>query len=1331
MVPMLVHAVGWSAMSVSNQTPTTWPISFAQQRMWFLDQLHPQSTAYQIADAFRLRGVLDTGALASALSEIVARHEVLRTTFPATDGRPIQVVAPAGPVELDIVDLSHAPDPEAAARRAASDAGRERFDLACGPLLRARLLVLGPNDHVLVLVLHHIITDGWSAEVFTRELAAQYRASRDHQPATLDVLPMQYGAFAAHQRDRMTGDTLAQHLAYWTGQLRDCPPVLDLPTDRPRPSVRAGRGARIPMLVPPHVVNALEGVGRTQRATLFMVLLAAFQVVLSRYSGQEDLAVGTPIAGRNQGATESLIGCFVNTLVLRADLSGDPTFAQFVGRVRNVALDGYDHQDLPFELLVEASNPERSLGHSPLFQHLFVFQNTPKSNLLLPDIESCEFDLDRDGSMFDLTLDLAPSDGQVSGWLEYDTDLFDRETATAVAGHYLHLLEKVAADADRPLSQLDFLEEAEREQLLVGFNDTSSAFPDETMHQGFERWADRQPDATAVRDAVGSLSYRQLNEGANKLAHHLRHLGVGPETRVGICVRRGSAMVVSMLAVLKAGGGYVPLSPDYPAERLRFMLDDSAVAVLLTESGLLERLPDHRALVVCLDDDDDDADGTHTHTDGPEIASHCSVNPASLADPDNLAYVIYTSGSTGRPKGVMIEHRGVVSLLSAAGAIFTQGELRVVVAAASMSFDLSVFEVFVTLMNGGSIYIAANLLDPSWCDVGPTMVNAVPSVLAAVLAVRDLPSTVVTVVLAGEALGADLVRTIRARSAPGTPPLRLVNIYGPTEATIYATSAEIEHAAPLSEIIPIGRPVANTSIYLLDRHGRPVPIGAVGEVYIGGVGVGRGYLNRGPLDGERFLPDPFGPARSRVYRTGDLARYRRDGTIDFLGRMDDQVKIRGFRIEPAEVRAVLLTHPDVADAAVIVRQDMPGRRQLVAYVVARGEDLASSALRAHLAQTLPRYMLPSAIVLIESLPRNASGKLDRRALPPPAEGQARPAPVAPRTDTERILADIWAQVLGVTSVGMTDDFFDLGGHSLLAAHVLARAEQAFGQKLPLALILRTGTVEALARVIDLPDRSGTLWQTVFPLKLGGSGVPVFCVHGLTGTITAYRQVITYLSDDHPVYGIQSSGLDGVTPPYSRVEDMAAHYLDEMQAVQPVGPYVVIGICFGSLVAFEMAHQLTAGRGCQVALVALIDPTPLPVRTFGERARRRVGKFWRTPARDSLPFLRETMNVTVELASSRIRTVLRRERSTVTAVNARASELYVPPDYDGRVVVYRSEGLRTHPDENRALAWDTLQGDNVEVVDIHGASHVSLLTEANIPIVATHLRDSIDRALSPA
>jgi amino acid adenylation domain-containing protein len=1062
------------------------PLSFAQERLWFIDRLEPGSTAYNMAWPLRLRGAPDVGALERAVGEIVRRHESLRTTFAEVDGSPVQVIAPFAGFALPVEDLSALGDAdrEAAVRRRAGEVAGQAYDLSAGPLFQASLLRLGTEDHALLLGMHHIVTDGWSTGVFFREFSALYEAYREGHASPLPELAVQYADYAVWQREQLEGEALDRQLAYWTERLAGAPELLELPTDHPRPAVQTYRGASVPFQLSLELLERLQALGRGEGATLYMTLLSAFQVLLSKYGGGEDIVVGSPIAGRTRREVEELIGFFVNTLVLRTDLSGDPSFRELLGRVREVTLGAYEHQEVPFEKLVAELQPERSLSHAPLFQVSFTVQNAGGGGGTLPGLSVSGVGADMEIAKFDLSLTLSATPQGLHGELNYATDLFERGTVERMLGHLARVLEQVAADADVRLSRLELLGEAERGLVLEAWNRTAAEVPaDLCIHQLFEAQADRTPDSVAVRFEADSLTYAELNARANRLAHHLRGRGVGAEVRVGVLMERSLEMVVSLLAVLKAGGAYVPLDPGLPAERLAYMLEDSGVAVLLTQQRL-------RGIVPAAD-----VPALEVDAAWDSVVRESAENLAPVVTPSNVAYVIYTSGSTGRPKGVMNAHRGVVNRLVWMQAQFGIGADDVVLQKTPFGFDVSVWEFFWPLQQGARLVMARpdGHRDPLYLQEviereGVTTLHFVPSMLQPfVEAVEDGGcASLRHVVCSGEALPPALVRRFYDRFAG---PVVLTNLYGPTEAAVDVSWWTCPRD-PSAGVVPIGRPVWNTALYVLDAALEPVPVGVPGELYIGGVQVARGYQGRAAMTAERFVPDPFAAeGGARLYRTGDRARWRADGAIEYLGRLDFQVKVRGFRIELGEIEAALRQADGVRDCTVVVRDDA-GDRRLVAYVVG---DAEAEALRAHLRQGLPEYMVPSAFVPMGALPLTANGKLDRKALPAPeGDAYARRSYEAPLGEVEAALAEIWAEVLGVERVGRWDHFFELGGHSLLAIKLIGQMRRA-GLHTDVRALFTTPVLAELALAVGgasaemeipangIPEGCGAITPEMLPL----------------------------------------------------------------------------------------------------------------------------------------------------------------------------------------------------------------------------------------------------------
>jgi amino acid adenylation domain-containing protein len=1033
------------------------PLSFGQRRLWFLDQLLPDATIYNVPWPLDLDGKIDPPVLAGAFAAVVRRHEALRTIFPSLDGEPCQQIDPAGEVPLPLVDLGGLPEEARDAETRAltrMDAVRP-FDLGVGPLLRTALLRLGRERHRLLLTLHHIVADGWSMEILLRELLALYEAIADGRPSPLPGLPMQYADFAAWQLRWLSGETLARQLDFWRGQLDGAPAGLDLSTDFPRPAVQTFHGASRSLALPAELVAGLRAFCRREGVTLFMLLLAGFDVLLARYSGQDDILVGSPVANRNRMETEGLIGFFVNTLVLRARLSTAPSFRDLLRQVRETALEAFDHQDLPFETLVEELRPERDLSRSPFFQVLFSLQTLRGE---LPGLECLKLSLADEeigSAKFDLSLFVTNEDTALTATVEYNTDLFAAATAGRLLGHLERLLAAAVSDPERGWRDLPLLTAGEREQLLVGFNDTGSTAGSEfCLHQLFEAQVARIPDQVALIATDARLTYRELNDRADRLARRLRSLGLGPEGLAGVLMDRTADLIVTLLAIHKAGGAYAPLDPNYPRQRVLLMLETSGAGVLVTRRRLAESLGD--ALPA----------GMRTVFLDPGWESEPVAEDGEIRDalPDNLAYVIFTSGSTGVPKGVAIQHHSAVAMIRWAHGMYTPEEYGGVLASTSICFDMSVFEIFATLGEGGTLILAENALALPDLEAKDevVLVDTVPSAMAELLRLGRLPASIRTVNLGGEPLKGSLVREIYA----GLPNVeRVVNLYGPSEDTTFTSFSVVPRDAehPL-----IGRPLTGETAYVLDGEMRPVPLGIPGALYMGGEGVTRGYLGRPELTAERFIPNPFGPAGSRLYAIGDLVRYLPTGELDFLGRLDHQVKVRGFRIELGEIEAALTLHPDLRDAAVLAIPEADGAgNRLIAYVETDRATGLAAELRALLKQSLPDYMVPSGFVPLRELPLTPNGKIDRRALAaiPSQPESAGEASRAPRNYVEEVLVGVWSEVFD-RAVGVGDNFFDLGGHSLLATRVVSRIRSVLDVELPLQQIFAAPTVEGLAVLIE-------------------------------------------------------------------------------------------------------------------------------------------------------------------------------------------------------------------------------------------------------------------------
>ncbi len=1150
--------------------------SFAQESLWYLDQLAPGESTFNVAAALRVLGPLDLGALRRAFAEMVRRHEALRTTFATVDGRPVQAIAPSVSVPLEVVDLARLPSNEARAEaeRRAAEETRRPFDLGRGPLFRATVFRLGEAEHAVLLAMHHIITDGWSFGVAAGELSALYEAFRNGRPSPLAEPAIQYVDYAAWQREWLRGEAKERLVAYWRRHLEGVRP-LELPTDRPRPPVRSSRGDLRHFTLPKDLSNALVELGRREGATPFMTLLAAFQVLLWRTSGQETFAVGSPIANRNRAEVEGLVGYFINMLALRADLAGDPTFRGLLARVREAALGGYEHQDLPLEMVVEALQPERDPSRTPLFQAMFVLQNNQ-----LPDVIPEGLTLEPFGeagtgtAKFDLSLAMAETPDGLVGSLEYATDLFDAATIDRMLDRFRSLLESVVADADRRVSDLDVATPDDL-RTLAEWNATAVSLAEGlTLHGLFEAQAARTPGAEAVIYGDLSLTYEELNARADRLAAHLASVGVGPESRVGIAMGRSLELAVALIGTLKAGAAFVPLDPAYPRERLEAMRRDAGIELCLnleTVASLVSERTPH-------------PNPPPQGGRGPELDAECA------------AYVIYTSGSTGEPRGVVVPHRSVVNHALDAARRFDLKAGDRVLQFASLSFDIAIEEMFPAWASGAAVVFRGEEIPPPaafarWIGEREITVLDLPTaywhawVAGLAEAGIELPGSLRLVVVGGEEALASSFATWRQ---VGGDWVRWINTYGPTEATVVATAYEPAPGA-VPATLPIGTPISNVQAHVLDSRLRAVPIGVPGELCIGGLGVARGYLGRPGLTADRFAPDPFGAPGTRLYRTGDRARWRADGTLEFLGRLDDQVKVRGFRVEPGEVESALLALSGVREVAVAARDGA-----LAAYVVpSDGSPFDPSDLRRRARDRLPGHLLPSAFVRLDALPLTPSGKVDRARLPGLSEGTTAREIVAPRDELEARLVEIWENLLPTRPIGVADDFFELGGHSLLAIRLLARVEAEFGRALPLASLFRGATIEDLAARLR-SNEAGEAWSPLVPIKVDGSGAPFFCVHPAGGIVYCFQDLARRVGD-RPFFGLQSAGLEDDRPLPASLEEMAAGYVAAIRAESPEGPYHLAGWSLGGIVAFEMARQLVEA-GHEVATVAILDaeaPEPSP------------------------------------------------------------------------------------------------------------------------------------------
>jgi amino acid adenylation domain-containing protein len=1341
------------------------PLSFAQQHLWILDRLASGVPLYNIPQAFRIRGPLDVEALGRALEAIQQRHEVLRSTYSVDDGNPVQVIEPRRTASLPIVDLGAIAEAaqEAEVLRLVDQEARSPFDLARGPLLRASLFRLGVQEHILLVTVHHIVFDAWSGEIFDRELAALYEAYHEGRPSPLSPLPIQYADFGIWQREWLRGRVLEEQLSYWKRQLEGAPAALELPASRSRPPVPNYRGATETITIAKELTQAIRAVGLREKATLFMTLLAAFKVLLLRHSGQDDVVVGSLVAGRNRSDTEGLIGFFVNTLVFRTDLSGDPTFRESLGRVRDVAIGAYGHQDLPFAKLVEELNPERSLSHSPLFQVMMTLQNTPSGPLRLAGATVTPLRLGTETTKFDLTAAIEDRGEEIGVSFRYSTDLFEASAIRHLLGQFRTLLEGIASDPDRHLSDLPVLTQTERLALSRQTNRVrpTNAFVEfrkeeieQSITERFKQQVRRHSSRIAVRSGTHSWTYEQLAHEVDRVGRAILEVA-GPEPqRIALLFEQDAPMIAAILGSLEAGKTYVPLDPSYPVERLAYMLEDSGASVILTNDqnlALASSLGAGRCSVASLDRLDPGSSGR---------------TPASFNGPESVAYILYTSGSTGRPKGVVQNHRNVLHFIRAyTNGLHIRADDRLSLLA-SYSFDAAVMDIFGALLNGATLCIwnlkaqgVAGLAE--WLAKEKiTILHAVPTVFrafAGTLNARQGFPRVRLVVLGGEEAHRTDVELYREHF-PGD--CLFVNGLGPTESTVALQYFLDRRTEIHRSTVPVGYPVDETEILLLDAGGRRTEL--CGEIGIRSPHVALGYWGKPEVTQAAFLPDPDGGTR-RIYRTGDLGRLLPDGAIQFLGRKDHQVKIRGHRIELGEIEETLLKHPSLREAVVVLREDTLGDRRLLAYLVRDPRQTARiTEIRTFLREKLPDFMIPSSFVWLDSFPLTPNGKIDRTALPSPGHEQPlqERTAITPRNALESKLVRIWERVLDMRPVGVTDNFFDLGGHSLLAVHLFTEIEKATGKTVPLSTIFQAQTVEGMAARLEAENVLSS-WSSLMAIRPGGSRPPLFCVHALGANALEYRSLARHLDPDVPVYGLAPQGLDGRLPPHERVEDMAAHYLREIRELQPEGPYYLAGWSFGGRVAFEMARQLqTAGQ--KVALLALLDSytmgpwrrrlsrSPSPSRSAKLPAVvRNLGFLWRRlifhfsavrrleprgrpsylvrKASSALLWTRQKFRGLVDAVYAYVRDPLPKAVRQVHAANQRAAAEYVPKPYDGCVTLFRAGEWCPTMFDDPFLGWAKLSEGGLDLVEIPGDHHTFILDEENVPALARKLAECLEKA----
>ncbi|MCM3186402.1 amino acid adenylation domain-containing protein [Priestia megaterium] len=1300
------------------------PLSFAQRRLWFLNHLEGPSPTYNIPVVVKLSGRLNTDALQKALNDVIERHETLRTIFPEAKGTSYQHVL--NPTEVQ-VELLKSDINATELQDILAEAVRYSFNLAVEPAIRAQLFVLGPNEHVLLLLIHHIVGDGWSLTPLTRDLALAYTARCEDVTPQWSPLPVQYTDYALWQEKLLGSESdksslVAEQINYWKKALANLPDQIEIPTDYPRPLEASYRGETLNFQVSSELHRNLLNLARENGVSLFMVLQSALAVLLTRLGAGNDIPIGSPIAGRNDDALGNLIGLFVNTLVLRTDTSGDPSFRELLGRVKKVNLNSYEHQDLPFERLVEILNPVRSRSRHPLFQIMLALQNTPDPKLDLPDIQT-DLQINSVGaSKFDLTMEfreLHTEKGKpngLSGFLEYSTDLFKRNTIELFIDRLLKILESAVSNPNQSIGRLEMMTIEERNKILLDWNKKSKRISEHCLPELFEKQVTKNPQNTAIVFENTKLTYEELNIKANKLAHLLISKGVGPEQFVALALPRSLDMIVGLMAVLKTGAAYLPLDPEYPHERIMFMLGDAKPTCILTSSGLVSKLPKMDDKVTVLLDEISTIKELKLYPSSNPMDSD-RIQPMS---PYNAAYIIYTSGSTGVPKGVVIPHQNVVRLFEATKQWFHFNSSDVGTMFHSYAFDFSVWEIWGPLLYGGRLVVVPHEISRSPEDFlkllvseKVTVLNQTPSAFYQFMQADKENSNIGRnlclrfIIFGGEALELSRLDDWYSRHPENSP--TLINMYGITETTVHVSYLELNKSSTsIRANSLIGTGISDLNVYVLDAYLQPVPPGVVGELYVAGGGLARGYLGRHSLTAERFVANPFTSSGTRMYRTGDLARWREDGTLDYIGRADHQIKIRGFRIELGEIEAVLAQHTDIKQVAVIVREDQPGDKRLVAYIVTSYENsFEPSYLRRYVADNLPDYMVPSAFVEMTDLPLTPNGKLDRKALPAPdfgpiVEGRG------PRTPQEEILCNLFMEVLDLPQVGIDDGFFDLGGHSLLAVQLMSKIRDSLGVELSIGNLFEAPTVAGLAERLEMGASQSAL-DVLLPLRTNGDQPPLFCVHPAGGLSWCYAGLIKSLGSDYPIYGLQARGISEQKGYPQSLDEMAAGYVEHIRTIQPTGPYHLLGWSLGGNVVHAMATQLQ-NQGEEVCLVAMLDAYPshfLPIKDAPDEEEALIAllalggydpdSLGDKPLDDSsaIEILRKDGSALASLEES---TILNLKETYVNSVRILGE--YKPKTFNGDILFFRSTVIPEWFDPIYPETWKPFIKGSIEQYDIN-------------------------------
>ncbi|MCK4359258.1 MAG: amino acid adenylation domain-containing protein [Candidatus Cloacimonetes bacterium] len=1340
------------------------PLSFSQQRLWFLAQLEPYSAVNNMFYAFRLNGLLNVSVLERSLKEIVRRHEILRTTFQDVDGQPFQVISPDVELKLKSVNLRELTEIEqkAETQRLMNDERSQPFDLVNGPLFRIKLLHLAEDSYILLLTIHHIVFDGWSLSLFLHEFAALYKAFLKGKPSPLSELPIQYADFTIWQREWLQHEVIESQLSYWKQQLSADLPVLQLPTDHPRPVIQSHCGEHQTLVFPQNLTEKLNTLSHEEGATLFMTLLSAFKTLLYHYTDQEDIIVGTPIAGRNCIETEELIGFFINTLVFRTDLSGNPSFRELLSRIREVALGAYAHQDLPFEKLLEELQPERDLSRTPLFQVFFNMLNFPEIHIKLPGLTIEELALPEIFSKFDLTLYVNEKNHRIHLDLVYNTELFRKDRMIEMLEQYRYLLSQIVEKPDKRISHFSLVTPTAQAILPDPSEELDSTW-EGAIHTLFSQQAKCMPDSTAIEYSNKTWSYKELDALTNQLANYLISIGIKRQDIIAIYGHRSASLIWAILGVLKAGASFFILDSSYPCLRL---IDYLKIAkpkawIQIEEAGalpgILEKFVSNLSCYCRLK-----LPEWSSPTTNSLLLNYSTEDPEITVSPDDIAYIGFTSGSTGKPKGIMGRHGSISHFLPWLRQTFNLNESDKFSIISGISYDPLQREIFTPLQIGATICVPdSEDIEPGrlgkWMRKKKISIVHLTPAMGEILTETTPKATLISLRYAFF-LGDMLTKRDVSRIQKFAPYTTVVNLYGTTETQravgyfVVSNKLDISHDESrvnesINDIIPLGKGMKDVQLLILNNSKQLSGIGEKGEIYLRSPHLAKGYINNNELTHERFIINPFTKiSRDKLYKTGDLGRYMPDGNIEFLGRIDYQVKIRGFRVELEEIEAMLKQHPDVRQTVVVTRNEQPENKYLVAYVVSKKKQVSiSSELRCFLKQRLPDYMVPSNFVIIDSLPITPNGKVDRHALPEPdkVRHELEKTFVAPRNELELRLTKIWEKVLCIKNIGVRDNFFDMGGHSLLAVRLFSQIEKTTGRNLPLITLFQAPTVELLSKVLREEGWSPS-WSSLVPIQTEGSKQPFFCVPGPAGYVLCFADFAHYLGSEQPFYGLRPKGLDGEEVPYTCIEKMAEHYINEIRTIQSEGPYFLGGNCFGGIVAFEMAQQLQA-QGQKVDLLALFEAyvpgtvyplsgiKPFFIRLI-QRIRRHLNNLSRlSPKEKFLYFMEESRNA----MKSKIWKIaykfyldigrpLPHAFRSVREANFQALRDYVPKVYSGKLYLYQSDkrfaGFYYEPQ----MGWEKLATGGIEIYKVPG-NHESIWNEPNLKVLAKKLSVCLDKA----